>query len=267
MEKPDTDIRCLKGVGESHARSLARLGITDLRSLLEYFPRGYEDRRTYKKIADLVPGEMSCVCAVVAGEAKLSRVRKGLDLVKLRAVDETGALKLTYFNQSYLKNTFHTGDAYVFFGRAEGTPSRPQMTNPLFEREGAHQITGRIMPVYPLTKGVSQAMLCRETAQALDICADGLPDELPEEVRMAHGLCHVRYAYENIHFPADDEALATARPLRPCLRHHGGRRPRSGQLFPPAGRQSRLAHRTRKRNLRGKGASLPLHRLCPRLNC
>ena len=211
MEKPDTDIRCLKGVGESHARSLARLGITDLRSLLEYFPRGYEDRRAYRRIAELTVGENACVRAVIAGEPKLSRIRKGMELVKLRAVDETGALELTYFNQSYLKNAFRTGESYVFYGRAEGTPRRMQMTNPLFEREGAHRITGRIMPVYPLTKGVSQAMLCRETAQALDICADGLPDELPEEVRMTHGLCHVRYAYENIHFPADDEALAAAR--------------------------------------------------------
>ena len=211
MEKPDTDIRCLKGVGESHARSLARLGITDLRSLLSYFPRTYDDRRAYKKIADLIPGENACVCAVIAGEPKLSRIRKGLDLIKLRAVDETGALELTYFNQSYLKNTFHTGDAYVFFGRAEGTPSRPQMTNPLFEREDARRVTGRIMPVYPLTAGVSQSLLIRAVEQGLAACADGLPDELPEEVRMAHELCHVRYAYENIHFPADDEALATAR--------------------------------------------------------
>ena len=87
MATLNTDIRFIKGVGEARAKALARLGITDLRSLLSYFPRAYEDRRTYKKIADLVPGEMSCVCAVVAGEAKLSRVRKGLDLVKLRVVD------------------------------------------------------------------------------------------------------------------------------------------------------------------------------------
>ena len=211
MATLNTDIRYIKGVGEARAKSLAKLGITDLRSLLSYFPRAYDDRRAYKKIADLIPGENACVCAVIAGEPKLSRIRKGMELVKLHAVDETGALELTYFNQSYLKNVFRTGESYVFYGRAEGTPRRMQMTNPLFEREGAHRITGRIMPVYPLTKGVSQAMLCRETAQALDICADGLPDELPEEVRMAHGLCHVRYAYENIHFPADDEALAAAR--------------------------------------------------------
>ena len=211
MAALNTDIRYIKGVGEARAKALAKLGVTDLRSLLSYFPRAYEDRRACKKIADLVPGEMSCVCAVVAGEAKLSRIRKGLDLVKRRVVDESGALELTYFNQSYLKNTFHTGETYVFYGRAEGTPRRLQMTNPLFEREGAHQITGRIMPIYPLTAGVSQSMLYKAVEQGLAACVDELPDILPEDVRLAHQLCHTRFAYENIHFPADDEALAAAR--------------------------------------------------------
>ena len=211
MAALNTDIRYIKGVGEARAKALAKLGVTDLRSLLSYFPRAYEDRRACKKIAGLVPGEMSCVCAVVAGEAKLSRIRKGLDLVKLRVVDESGALELTYFNQSYLKNTFHTGETYVFYGRAEGTPRRLQMTNPLFEREGAHQITGRIMPIYPLAAGVSQSMLYKAVEQGLAACVDELPDILPEDVRLAHQLCHTRFAYENIHFPADDEALAAAR--------------------------------------------------------
>ena len=211
MATLNTDIRYIKGVGEARAKSLAKLGITDLRSLLSYFPRAYDDRRAYKKIVDLIPGENACVCAVIAGEPRLSRIRKGLDLIKLRAVDATGALELTYFNQSYLKNTFHTGDAYVFFGRAEGTPSRPQMTNPLFEREGAHQITGRIMPIYPLTAGVSQSMLYKAVEQGLAACVDELPDILPENVRLVYQLCHTRFAYENIHFPTDDEALSAAR--------------------------------------------------------
>ena len=211
MAALNTDIRYIKGVGEARAKALAKLGVTDLRSLLSYFPRAYEDRRACKKITGLVPGEMSCVCAVVAGEAKLSRIRKGLDLVKLRVVDESGALELTYFNQSYLKNTFHTGETYVFYGRAEGTPRRLQMTNPLFEREGTHQITGRIMPIYPLTAGVSQSMLYKAVEQGLAACVDELPDILPEDVRLAHQLCHTRFAYENIHFPTGDEALAAAR--------------------------------------------------------
>ena len=211
MATLNTDIRYIKGVGEARAKSLAKLGITDLRSLLSYFPprlrrppRVQEDRRPHPR--------RECLCLRRhRGRAQLSRIRKGLDLVKLRAVDETGALELTYFNQSYLKNTFHTGDAYVFFGRAEGTPSRPQMTNPLFEREGAHQITGRIMPIYPLTAGVSQSMLCKAVEQGLAACVDELPDILPEDVRLVYQLCHTRFAYENIHFPTDDEALSAAR--------------------------------------------------------
>ncbi|MBQ5443091.1 MAG: ATP-dependent DNA helicase RecG, partial [Oscillospiraceae bacterium] len=145
MSDLNTDVRYIKGIGEARAKSLKKLGITNLRELISYFPRTYEDRRAYRRIADAIPGETVCVRAIVASEPRLSRIRKGLDLVKLRVVDESASLELTYFNQSYLKNTFHTGDAYVFYGKVEGTLLRKQMTNPLFEREGVNQITGRIM--------------------------------------------------------------------------------------------------------------------------
>ena len=206
-----TDVRYIKGIGEQRAKSLQKLGITNLRQLISYFPRTYEDRREYRRIADLVPGENACVRAIVASEPKLSHIRKGLDLVKFRVVDESAALDLTYFNQSYLKNSFHTGEEYVFYGKAEGNLLRRQMTNPMFEREGANQITGRIMPIYPLTAGVSQNLLYKSVRQGLEACADELVDFLPEDTRRTHQLCHVRFAYENVHFPADDEALAVAR--------------------------------------------------------
>lgn len=211
MSELHTDVRYIKGIGEARAKSLMKLGVTDLKSLISYFPRAYEDRRECKKIADLIPGENACVCATVAAEPRASHIRKGLDLVKLRVVDETSSLELTYFNQAYLKNTFHTGDTFVFYGKAEGTLLRKQMTNPLFEREGTHQVTGRIVPIYPLTAGVSQSLLSKAVRQGLDACADELTDFLPEETRLVHQLCHIRFAYENIHFPADDESLAIAR--------------------------------------------------------
>ncbi len=211
MPSLSTDVQYIKGIGEARAKSLRKLGITDLRGLISFFPRAYEDRRNYRRIADLVPGENACVRAVVASEPKLSHIRKGLDLVKFRVVDESAALDLTYFNQSYLKNTFRMGEEYVFYGKAEGNLLKKQMTNPLYEREGANQITGRIMPVYPLTAGVSQSLLHKSIRQGLDACADELPDVLPEDVRRNYRLCHVRYAYENVHFPADEEALSVAR--------------------------------------------------------
>jgi len=163
----NTDVRFVRGVGEARAKSLAKLGITDLKSLISYFPRAYEDRRESRRIAELQVGERACVTAMVASEPKLSRIRKGLELVKLRVVDESAALELTYFNQSYLKNTFHVGESYTFYGTVEGTLLRRTMTNPAFDREGLHDVTGCIVPVYPLTAGVGQSLLHRAIRQGL----------------------------------------------------------------------------------------------------
>ena len=211
MADLSTDVRYVKGVGEQRAKALARLGIHTLRDLISYFPRAYEDRRTFKRVIDLQPGENACVRAMVAAEPTLSRIRKGLELVKLRAVDETGALDITFFNQTYRKNDLRRGETYIFFGRAEGSLLRKTMANPVVEREGGGTFTGRIVPIYPLTAGVSQTILMRSVAQGLAACRDQLEDPLPEEVRLSHGLCHVGYAYEQIHFPAGEEELAVAR--------------------------------------------------------
>ena len=206
-----TDVRYSKGIGEQRAKALGKLGIHTLRDLISWFPRRYEDRRETRRIADLVPGETACVCAMVASAPTVSHIRKGLDLVKVRAVDETGALDVTFFNQSWLKNSLRPGETYVFCGKAEGNLLRRRMANPIVEPEGRREATGRIVPIYPLTAGVSQLILSRSIRQGLDACGDILPDVLPDEVRREHQLCRVGFAYENIHFPADGESLDLAR--------------------------------------------------------
>ena len=206
-----TDVRYIKGIGEQRAKALDKLGIRSLWDLISWFPRRYEDRTETRRVADLVPGETACVAAMVAAPPVVSHIRKGLDLVKVRAVDETGALDVTFFNQSWLKNSLRTGETYVFCGKAEGNLLRRRMANPIVEPEGRREATGRIVPVYPLTAGVSQLILSRSIRQGLDACADILPDVLPDEVRRRHQLCRAGYAYENIHFPEGPEALELAR--------------------------------------------------------
>ena len=206
-----TDIRYIKGIGEQRAKALNKLGIATLRDLISWFPRKYDDRREAKRIADLVPGETACVAAMIASPPKVSHIRKGMDLVKVRAVDETGVLDITFFNQTWLKNNLLQGETYIFFGKAEGNLLRKTMASPIVEQEGRGEFTGRIVPIYPLTAGVSQLILSRSIRQGLDACADILPDVLPDEVRQAHHLCRIGYAYENIHFPEDETALDLAR--------------------------------------------------------
>ena len=128
------------------SKALGKLGIFTLGDLIGWFPRRYEDRRETRPISSLIPGETACVSAMIASEPKVSHIRKGMDLVKVRAVDDTGALDVTFFNQSWLKNQLRVGETYIFYGRAEGSLLRKAMAGPVVEPEGRREFTGRIVP-------------------------------------------------------------------------------------------------------------------------
>ena len=204
-------VTALKGVGPARARQLEKLGIFTLYDLIAFFPRGYEDRTKRVVIAALEPDVPACFEAMVISQPTTAYVRRGMELTRVRVADETGQLTLSWFNQSYRKNQLVYGESYIFYG-AVRADHPGQMANPSFESaDSAGQVTGRLVPIYPLTAGISQSMLCKAVEQSLAACVDELPDILPEDVRLAYQLCHTRFAYENIHFPTDDEALSAAR--------------------------------------------------------
>lgn len=204
-------VRELPGIGEARARRLEKLGLRTAEDLLDYFPRSYEDRTRAAAIRDAQPGEPVCIEALVAESPKLSRVRKGLELTRVKAVDETAAMTVTFFNQTYVKDALRPGESYVFYGRIEVVGRARQMTNPVFEPVGRARFTGRIMPVYPLTAGVSNNLLAGLTERCADACAGEIPELLPEEIRLAHSLAQSEFSYRNIHFPDSWESLELAR--------------------------------------------------------
>ena len=211
MADLQTDVRYIKGIGEARAKALSKLGIATLQDLIGYFPRRYEDRTMTRTIRELELGETVCVRAMIANDPVSSRISGGRTVVKARAVDDSGALDLTFFNQEYRKNSLHRGETYIFCGKVEGNLLARRMINPIVEQEGQQVLTGHIVPIYPLTAGVSQNLLYKAVGQGLTACRHLLTDCLPDAVRQAHRLCHSGYAYENIHFPADAEALNLAR--------------------------------------------------------
>ncbi|MBO5555715.1 MAG: ATP-dependent DNA helicase RecG [Oscillospiraceae bacterium] len=212
MADLNTDVRYIKGIGEKKAQALNKLGVFTLHDLVSYFPRKYEDRSQYKPIALAADGETVCIRALVADTPRLSRIRRGLDLVRFKAVDDSGVVDITFFNQSYVKDNIHRGESYVFYGKVEVKGARRAMTNPVYEPEGAERgVTGRIIPIYRLAAGLNQRTLMQSIRQGLDACGDQLPELLPESVRRRCELVQARYAYENIHFPADFGALELSR--------------------------------------------------------
>ena len=212
MPELTTDVRYIKGVGEQRAKALARLGVHTLGDLLNYFPRDYEDRTVVCPIAELPIDESACVRAMVATEPRLTRIRRGLDLVKFRIVDESGSADVTFFNQSYVRDQLIRGESYVFYGKAGGNLLRKTLTNPAFEREDrAGVVTGRILPLYRLTHGISNKFVVSAVESALDACGDMLPELLPAAITERYELAKVGFTYRNIHFPAGQEALELAK--------------------------------------------------------
>ncbi len=212
MSVTDREIRYLKGVGEARAKALGKLGISTFGDLVEYFPRAYEDRTSFSPIMAAPLDEPVCIRALVANTPTLSRVRRGMELVKFRAVDDSGSVDITYFNQSWVRNQIHQGEVYIFYGKLGGNLTRRTMTNPDWEPEISEGVkTGRILPKYPLCQGVSNKLLMGYVRTALDAVGDEVPDALPPRIREQYGLAQARYAYENIHFPADFGALELAR--------------------------------------------------------
>ena len=199
------------GIGPAKAKALARLDLVRVGDLLAHFPQRYEDRRQCWAIRRAPLDQPCCVSAMIAETPRLSRVRKGLELVKVKAVDHTGTLHLTFFNQTYIKNALIPGQTYVFYGKIEEMGRSRSMANPVFEQEGVGRYTGLIMPVYPLTAGISNNLLAGMARRAVDECLDGLVETIPERVRLDHQLCQVEYAYKNIHYPQSFEELAIAR--------------------------------------------------------
>ena len=102
MNYLDTDIRYCKGIGEKKALLFNKLGVFNVRDLVSYFPRKYEDRSSFKPIALTCDGETVCINALAAEDARLVRIRRGLELVKFRVVDESGSVDITFFNQPYI---------------------------------------------------------------------------------------------------------------------------------------------------------------------
>ena len=95
-----TSVQFIHGIGPQRAKALEKLGIATLGDLISWFPRRYEDRTQIVPIAQLDPDTPACVAAMIAAPPTLSHIRKGMDLVKVRAVDDTGMLEVTFFNQT-----------------------------------------------------------------------------------------------------------------------------------------------------------------------
>jgi len=201
MAKLSDPVTILKGVGPARAKQFANLNIVTLRDLICHFPRGYEDRTKLVPIEKLEPDVPACFRAMVMNTPRTSHIRKGLDLTRVQVADHTARLNLTFFNNKFAAEQLQYGKEYIFYGAVSGDFIGYNMTNPVFEAmDSAPVTTRRILPIYPLTAGLSNAVLLKTVRQAMAVC-DPPAEILPEEVRRKYDILPAERAYSAIHEP------------------------------------------------------------------
>ena len=202
MARLSDPVTILKGVGPTKAKQFAALNIFTLRDLICHFPRGYEDRTQLRTIEKLEVDVPACFKAMVMNTPRTSHIRKGLDITKVQVADHTARLTLTFFNNRFVTDQLQYGKEYIFYGAVSGDFIGYNMTNPAFESLDAPPVTTRrVLPIYPLTAGLSNAALLKAVRQALEIC-DPPAEILPETIRQQYGILPAERAYYAIHEPA-----------------------------------------------------------------
>ena len=211
MARLSDPITILKGIGPTKAKQFENLNIYTLRDLICHFPRGYEDRTKLVTIDQLEADRPACFKAVVMNTPRTAHIRKGLDMTKVLLADHTARLNVTFFNNRYVTDQLCYGEEYIFYGAINGDFSGFNMTNPVFEAMSSAPVTTRrVLPIYPLTAGLSNAAMLKAVRQALAIC--DVPEEIiPENIRRQYGILPAERAYYAIHEPTSMEEAELAK--------------------------------------------------------
>lgn len=205
MLTASTDIQFLKGVGEKRAVILKSKGIDTVGALLRFYPRAYFDWTDIRPIGDTVIWENACVKAKIITPIKEHFIRNKMVLYRFTVSDGFDKMEITLFNQKYLAQKLRVNREYLFYGRVEGDLFMRQMSSPTV-MEGDFK---GIEPIYPASKDMSSKNIQKLVKTAL--ASVNLPETLNDEIRSRNGLCNIKFAIENIHFPLSNENLEKAK--------------------------------------------------------
>lgn len=203
-------IGALYGVGPAKCRAYEKMGVRTLFDLLYHFPRAYENRGDIHLLADAPENGRTALILTVGTEPRSARIRGRMSLLKFRAFDESGVCEITYFNQDYLKHRFVPGTTFRFWGKVGRTGKRYTLTSPESEPYDEHVALPDLLPVYPLTEGLSARQIQAHVQEVLRVAAL-IIDPLPEEIRRSLRLATLGFALTNIHNPKDYVSLAAAK--------------------------------------------------------
>ncbi len=202
-----SDIKYIKGVGEKRAELFNKLGLYDVRGLLEFYPRRYDDRSHAKTVSQCENGETAAIKAMMMTPVKEHLIRKGLAIYKCDFSDGETVIHVTLFNNKYLAKSLCQYEEYMLCGKVEKRLTSADMSAPSIEK--AQGFT-EILPVYHTTGRLNSKAIGKTVKTALEALPP-VEETLDTEFRLKYGLVSRDFAVRQIHFPSDSESLEKAR--------------------------------------------------------
>ena len=211
----DSPVTRLRGVDTKTAARLAKLDVESVRDLLYLFPRRHADYSNFSKISELSTGEECTLVADVWDVHMVTGGRQG-KRKDTEAVlsDETGNIRVIWFGQRYLARTIKPNTRIAVSGKPDVYRGQLVLESPEYELldQGQAPIhVGRLVPVYPLTEGLTGRNLRRITWQALQEWLGGVDELLPDDLLARAGLMPLADAIQQAHFPEDEGQREAAR--------------------------------------------------------
>lgn len=198
----DTPLGELHGVGPRFVSKLNKLGISTVRDLLWHFPSRYEDWSKVAKISGLKAGDTFTIRAKVVEIGVKKAWRRRMFIVEALLDDDSGSIQATWFNQPYIKNVLKPGTIANFAGKVALRKNKLYLSSPTYELNAGDNSkhTGRLVPIYPETKGLTSKGL-RFLTQPILENVEPIKEFMPEKILEEHGLPEVNEALCKVHFP------------------------------------------------------------------
>lgn len=211
--KLDSQVQYIKGIGPKRSLYFKKIGVEIINDLLFLVPRRYIDYSDIFKIKNLPINNEATVIGKIQ-LVELQKIKNRVNLTKILLTDNSGSINIKWFNRPDLKKKFKVGDWLLISGKVSFFYDR-QFVNPLYEIISEEEIMekthGSIIPVYPLTEGLSLWDIKRAIKISLDACLDEIRETLPQSITKKRNLMSLNEAVYNLHFPTKIEKAIAAR--------------------------------------------------------
>jgi len=201
----DSRLTSIKGIGPRRAELFGKLGLFSLGDIIRFVPRDYLDFSSASMLNDLEHGQLAAVKVKIEGIAKTAFIPGGLRITTARGVNEEGKILLCWYNQPFRARSIEADMECFACGRVDKLKGLRLVSPSLHEK-----LPG-IVPVYPTTKGLSQAAIRSAALAALDTAKGSIDDNLPDFIKKRYELIGLAEAFVCAHSPTSFEALKAAK--------------------------------------------------------